>query len=60
MFFYKCTVFVIVNQVLSLRDVSMFNAVLTPRGDLFVQNPTSVLGYEQHHSADTKSGKGNK
>lgn len=43
----------VVNQVLGLRDVTLFNVVLTPRGDLFVQNPTNVLGYE-HHSADAK------
>lgn len=49
-----------VNQVLGLKDASVFNTIITTEGRVFVQNPGTVLSVDATTaaaSAESKSAK---
>ena len=39
-------VYAVVQQVLNIKLVSVFNTIVCPDGKIFVQNPSSVLGFD--------------
>jgi hypothetical protein len=43
----------VLNQVLGLKDASVFNTIITPEGRVFVQNPGTVLGVDAVSAAAT-------
>jgi hypothetical protein len=60
--FLQCffSAFAVVNQVLGLKDASVFNTIVTTEGRVFVQNPGNVLGVDaatSTASAESKSAK---
>lgn len=50
--------YAVVNQVLCLKEVTVFNTIVSAAGQVFVQNPDSVLGVDASLAGSSSSGGG--